>query len=82
MFVCMNVCMFDYLELNVGVKYKRFLYFSGLENILHGTECLEMNGMEQFCSTNIVYKSFLIIKRKLSALLLTIVTLMVYFELS
>ena len=75
MFVCMNVCMFDYLELNVGVKYKRFLYFSGLENILHGTECLEMNGMEQFCSTNIVYKSFLIIKRKLSALLLAIVTL-------
>ena len=70
----MNVCMFDYLELNVGVKYKRFLYFSGLENILHGTECLEMNGMEQFCSTNIVYKSF-IIKRKLSALLLAIVTL-------
>ena len=74
MFVRMNVCMFDYLELNVGVKYKRFLYFSGLENILHGTECLEMNGMEQFCSTNIVYKSF-IIKRKLSALLLAIVTL-------
>ena len=75
MFVCMNVCMFDYLELNVGVKYKRFLYFSGLENILHGTECLEMNGMEQSCSTNIVYKSFFIIKRKLSALLLAIVTL-------